>query len=129
MAGTSPARRRRLATSLPVAWRRLIVSSCISIVRLPPARSYEQRRHGLFVVDAADRLTEQRRDGQHGDARRELRGGHDDRVGHDDLFERRRGDPLHRGARQDRVDAAREAAPPALARGGTRGWTLRSWRA
>src|SRR2546429_9816611 len=91
MAGTSPARRRRLATSLPVAWRRLIVSSCISIVRLPPARSYEQRRHGLFVVDAADRLTEQRRDGQHGDARRELRGGEGGRGGRRVLFRRRRG--------------------------------------
>src|SRR2546428_13213869 len=104
MAGTSPARRRRLATSLPVAWRRLIVSSCISIVRLPPARSYEQRRHGLFVVDAADRLTEQRRDGQHGDARRELRGGHDDRVGHDDPLEGGRGGPPPPRAPQGRGD-------------------------
>src|SRR3989442_12188021 len=98
MAGTSPARRRRLATSLPVAWRRLIVSSCISIVRLPPARSYEQRRHGLFVVDAADRLTEQRRDGQHGDARRELRGGPGDRGGSDYPFWRGRGGTPPRGA-------------------------------
>src|SRR5256712_5849148 len=115
MAGTSPARRRRLATSLPVAWRRLIVSSCISIVRLPPARSYEQRRHGLFVVDAADRLAEERRHGQHRDTRRALLRGQEDRVGHDDLFERRIGDPLHRRARQDRVYAASEAAPRALA--------------
>src|SRR3989442_12092937 len=114
MAGTSPARRRRLATSLPVAWRRLIVSSCISIVRLPPARSYEQRRHGLFVVDAAERLAEEPRHGQHRDTPRALLRGPGDRVGPDDLFGRRPGDPRHRGSPQAPVAAARPAAPPPL---------------
>src|SRR5437899_4226925 len=115
MAGTSPARRRRLATPLPVASRRLIVSSCISIVRLPPGRSYEQRRDGLFVVDAADRLAEQRRHGQHGDVRRAFVGGYGDRVGDDDLIQRGVDYAVDRWTGQDRVDAAGEDAPRALA--------------
>src|SRR3990170_4543187 len=114
-AGTTPSRRRRLATSLPVAVRRLIVSSCICIVGLPSGGSHEQRRDGLRVVNATDRLAEQRGHGQHGDAGDALLGRDGDRVGDDDLLERGGADALERRAREDGVDAAREDPARALA--------------
>src|SRR6266850_1020833 len=90
IAGTAPARRSRLAISLPVPSRRLIVSSAVAIVRLPldALDSHEQRRNRFNVVNAADRLAQQGRDAQHRDPRRALLARDRDRVGHHDLLER-----------------------------------------
>src|SRR5256885_2626858 len=98
LAGTAPARLSRLAISLPVPSRRLIVSSAIAIVGLPPDTldSHEQRRNRFFVVNAADRFAQQGRHAQHRDPRRALLAGDRHRIGDHDLLERRLSDSLHR---------------------------------
>src|SRR5918999_5131344 len=92
-AGTAPSRRSRLAICLPVPSRRLMTSSCISILYLLRGRSErpnnvsdEQRRDRLFVVNPADRFAQQWRHAQHGDPRLPLVVGNRDRVGDDQLL-------------------------------------------
>src|SRR5712691_13426146 len=93
-AGTTPLRRRRLATCLPVPSRRLIVSSCVCM----GAPSNEQGRNRFLVVDAADGLAEERGHREDRQPARPLGVRHRNGVGDDDLFEGRGLDAVERGA-------------------------------
>src|SRR6185436_16854692 len=116
MPGTSPRERVRRLAFLPVS-SRLATSMVTSLmVRfLPVSGLDEERTDARLLVDAADRLAEERRHRQ----RLQLRAGGDfllDRrgVGDQDALERRAGDALQRRAREHAVDARRQHAPGAL---------------
>src|ERR1044071_6790093 len=93
-AGTRPARRRRLAASLPVPSRFAMLSARISMMSSLCSRLDEHIRHGLFVVNAADRLGDQWTDREHPDLADLLVRGERDGVGDDDFLEHGLADAL-----------------------------------
>src|SRR3954468_3154083 len=106
MAGIRPLRRSRLASPLPRPSR--AVTEIFRSSMGSSILSNEERRDGVAVVNASNRLAEQASDRDDldllagGSCRRE-----GDRVGDDDFLERGIVDALHGGAAQDAVRRAR----------------------
>src|SRR5258705_7009368 len=102
-AGIWPPTRRRRASFLPLP-SRFFASSVASISPL-----YEQRRDGGLFVNAANRLSQEPRDREHHDLLALLRvRAERNRIGHDQLVERRVLDAVNRRSRQHAVHGARE---------------------
>src|SRR5215471_16322842 len=111
IAGILPLARSRRASFLPRPSRGSALSVA-SIYLVPFSALYEQRRNRRFLVDAANRLTQQARDGELLDLAADLRPirHQRDRVGDDHLIDRRLLEPIDRRAGEHAVHGAREHA-------------------
>src|SRR5262245_27085955 len=95
-----PASRSRRATPLPTCSRRALLSTTMAIRLLLPSRGKpngsldEKRAQRFLVVDAPDRLREERRDREDADLRRQGRRLVRNTVGDHELLHLRRRDLL-----------------------------------
>src|SRR3989338_5894193 len=107
-AGIIPCRRRRREGRVP-SWTRCVackVMRCVVAISPPlplPRDAVKERTDRLLIVDPPNRLRQEGGDGEHGEACTRLHVRQGDRVGDDQLLNRRAGQALHRRTGQHRM--------------------------